>query len=103
MKRFLIFVVIICMALWLYVGAQENVVKLEEDEIEEELTQPTALPVTRLNVTLIDELNDQVTKLENSIVQLIGELHIAEDSFNYSNTFTEGDRYSITIWVKAKK
>ncbi|GAH51051.1 unnamed protein product, partial [marine sediment metagenome] len=36
-------------------------------------------------------------------VQVIGELHIVEDSFNYSNTFIEGDRYEMTIWIRIKK
>ena len=97
MKHLLVFVVIICMAL-LFAGAQEESVVPEP-----ELVEPVAIPVTRLSITLIDEVSDQVIKLENSVVQILGELHIAEDSFNYSNTFVEGDRYEMTIWIKAKK
>lgn len=70
---------------------------------EEELDQPTVLPVTRLNVIFIDEMNDQVIKLENSVIQILGKLHIAEDSFTYSNTFVEGDRYEMIIWLRIKK
>ena len=102
MKRFLVFVVIMCVAFLLYAGAQEKV-EPAETEITEELTEPVILPVTRLDITIIDEVSDQVIKLENAVVQVIGELHIAEDSFNYSNTFMEGDRYKMTIWIKAKK
>ena len=101
MKRFLVFVVIICMAFLLSAGAQEIV---EPEEVKEEvLAQPVEMPVTRLKITLIDEMNDQYINLENCIVQVLGELHIVEDSFNYSNTFTEGDRYEITIHVKIKE
>ena len=69
---------------------------------EEALAQPVELPVTRLKVTLLDEMNDQFIKLENCIVQVLGELNIVEDTFNYSNTFAEGDRYEIIIHVKLK-
>ena len=96
MKYFLVIVAIICMAL-LFATAQEEVVP------EEELVQPVVLPATRLSVTLIDELNDQLIKMENCVVQVLGELHIVEDSFNYSNTFVEGDRYEMTIHIKLKK
>jgi len=112
MKRFLVFVVIICMAFLLSAGAQE-VVEPEEvkEEVQEEtLAQPVEMPkpvvempITRLNVILIDEMNDQFINLENCVVQVLGELHIVEDSFNYTNTFVEGDRYEITIHVKLKK
>ena len=107
MKRFLVFVVIICMAFLLSAGAQE-VVEPEEvkEEVQEEtLAQPVEMPkpvvempITRLNVILIDEMNDQFINLENCVVQVL-----VEDSFNYTNTFVEGDRYEITIHVKLKK
>jgi len=106
MKRFLVFVVIIFMAFLLCAGAQETVEPEEVKEevvVEEVLAQPVEMPVTRLKITLIDEMNDQYINLENCIVQVLGELHIVEDSFNYSNTFTEGDRYEITIHVKIKE
>lgn len=96
MKRILVFVVIICFVLLLCVGAQETV-KVEP------APAPIAKSVTRLNVKVIDEENDQLIKLNNCIVQVIGELHICEDSFNYANSFTEGDKYEIVIWVKLKK
>ena len=93
MKYFLVIVAIICMAI--FVGAQE-----EEVDFPKPIPEPI---ITRLDVTLIDDMNDQVIKLENSVIQVLGELHIAEDSFNYSNTFLEGDRYEMTIWIKVKK
>ena len=112
MKRFLVFVVIICMAFLLSAGAQEVVEpeEIKEEVQEETLAQPVEMPkpvvempITRLNVILIDEMNDQFINLENCVVQVLGELHIVEDSFNYTNTFVEGDRYEITIHVKLKK
>lgn len=105
MKRFLVFVVIMCMVFLLNVGAQDEVIEPEiQEEIQEEaLNQPVVLPATRLKVTLIDEMNDQFIKMENCIVRVMGELHIVEDSFNYSNTFVEGDRYDITIHIRLKK
>jgi hypothetical protein len=98
MKGFLVFALIICMAL-LYVGAQEKV----EEVVEPEVVQPVPEPVTRLKVKLIDDLSDQYIKLENCIVYIKGKLHIAEDSFDYTNTFIEGDRYEITIHIRTKK
>ena len=106
MKGFLVFVVIICMAVLINVGAQNETQveeEIQEEVQEESLVQPVVLPVTRLNVTIIDGLNDKMIKLENCVVQVLGELHIVEDSFNYSNTFVEGDRYEITIHVRLKK
>lgn len=96
MKRILVFVVIICFALLLCAGAQEPV-KVEP------VPAPVEKPVTRLTVKIIDDMNDKVVELNNCIVQVIGELHICEDSFNYSNAFTEGDKYDVVIWVKLKK
>ena len=92
MKRILVFVMILCFAFLLCAGAQEPV-KIE----------PAPKPITRLTVKIIDEMNDKMVELNNCIVQVIGELHICEDSFNYSNTFTEGDKYEMVIWVKLKK
>lgn len=98
MKYFLVIVAIVCLIA--FVGAQEETTEVVP---EEELVQPTVLPVTRLNVTIIDGINDKLVKLENCVVQVLGELHIAEDSFNYSNTFVEGDRYDMTISIRVKK
>jgi hypothetical protein len=100
MNKLIVFAVIVCMAL-LYVGAQEAPEPVEP--VETVITQPVDPPVTRLKVKLIDDLSDQYIKLENCVVQLLGELHIAEDSFNYSNTFIEGDIYEITIHIRVKK
>lgn len=96
MKRILVFVVISLMILLLLlcVGAQEPV-KVEP--------VPAPKPVTNLTVKIIDDMNDKIVELNNCIVQVIGELHICEDSFNYANSFTEGDKYEMVIWVKLKK
>lgn len=100
MKHLLVFILILCVAV--FVMAQEEPEEVVEPVVPE-LVEPVVLPVTRLSITLIDEVSDQVIKLENAVIQIMGELHIAEDSFNYSNTFVEGDRYTMTIWIKAKK
>jgi hypothetical protein len=107
MKRILVFVVIICFALLLCVNAQDKSgTKVEiNNEGNPEIVEPKPAPkpVTRLDVKIIDDMNDKVVELNNCIVQVIGELHICEDSFNYSNAFTEGDKYEMIIWVKLKK
>lgn len=85
-----------------FLGVEGDVNELEQ-ESEQELVKPVVLPVTRLSVTIIDGINDKLVKLENCVVQVLGELKIAEDSFNYSNTFVEGDRYEMTIQIRVKK
>lgn len=94
MKYILVFIVIICLAL--FVGAQEVV---EEPVIPE--PEPVQI-VTRLNVTLIDDIGGHKIELENAIVQIIGELHIAGDAITYSDTFTDGDMYEMIIWIKRR-
>jgi len=92
MKHILIFVMIMCMVL--LVGAQEPV---------KELVVPEPVQVvSRLNVTLIDDIGGQKLELENAIVQVIGELHIAGDSITYSDLFTSGDMYEVLIWIKRR-
>ena len=116
MKRILVFAVIICMALLLCVNAQDKWVsppamndKIGYEDpgtkvpVPEPKPAPIAKPVTHLTVKVIDDMNNKVVELNNCIVQVIGELHICEDSFNYSNAFTEGDKYEMVIWVKLKK
>ena len=71
----------------------------------EPIPEPTAKPAeteTRLNVTIIDGINDKLIKLENCTVKVMGKLKLVEDTFNYSNTFIEGDRYDITISIRKK-
>jgi len=108
MKRFLVFVVIICVAFLLYAGAQEedytDNMNANPNEVGEvDFPKPVPKAVTRLDVTIIDGMNDKLIKLNNCAVQVVGELHICEDSFTYSNIFLEGDRYEITIHVRPKK
>lgn len=114
MKRILVFVVILCFIFLLFAGAQNigtgpGVDKMNDTGEKKTVTTPIPAsvpapkPVTRLTVKLIDEMNDKMVELNNCIVQVAGELHICEDSFNYSNSFTDGGLYDITIWVKLKK
>ena len=65
--------------------------------------EPVEEPVTRLNVTIIDEMSDQLIKLENCFVRVQGKLNIVEDVFNYTKTLADGDRYEITIHIRVKK
>jgi len=94
MKKFLVLSLILCLALF-SVWAQ--------DEKPVEPVVPVTKQVTRLDVTIIDDINGNSIKLDNSIVQVMGELHVCEDSFNYSNTFTDGHTYDMVIWVRLKK
>ena len=101
MKGFLVFVMIICMALLLNVYAQN-------DEIVPEVRVPEVQGVnkpepTRLKVKIIDEINDKLIKLENCTIQLKGKLHLIEEAYDYTKTFNDGDRYEITIHVRLKK
>ena len=96
MKKFLIFAGILCLTFLLYAGAQEKVV-----EPQQEVAVPAATE-TRLDVTIIDGINNKLIKLENCAVRVMGKLKLVEDTFNYSNTFTEGDRYEITINIRKK-
>ena len=77
----------------------------EPEVVEETETQPVAKPAeieTRLDVTIIDGMNDKLVKLENCRVLIQGELHIVNDKFNYTKTLLEGDRYEITISIRKK-
>lgn len=95
MKHILIFVMIMCIAL--FVGAQE----VTEEPVSIPIPEPVQV-TSRMNVTLIDEVGNQKIELENAVVQIMGELHICEDSFTYSNTFTDGDMYEMIIWIKRR-
>lgn len=101
MKGFLVLVVIICMALLLNVYAQnENIPEVKTSEAQEDAVKPET---TRLNVTIIDEMNDNLIKLENCMVHIQGKLHVVDDVYNYTKTFKEGDRYEMTIHIRLKK
>jgi hypothetical protein len=110
MKRILVSVMILCLLFLLSVGAQNVGTGPEVDKMKDTgekgtvvTPEPAPKPVTRLTVKIIDGMNGKIVELNNCIVQVVGELHICEDSFNYSNSFTEGDKYDIVIWVKLKK
>jgi len=97
MKKFLMLIVILCLAFLLYASAQEN------DATVDEVTKLVPKEVaTRLDVTILDGINDRLFKLENCAVFVKGKLKIANDLFDYTKTFTEGDRYEITISIRKK-
>lgn len=106
MKYFWILVGVVCVitlvviaCIGFYVGAQKQpATGIIQDVVE---TGPPR--ATNLNVTILDVENDQIIKLKNAVVQVWGEMHIAEDSFTYTNTFLDGSLYEITVHVKFKK
>ena len=74
----------------------------QEPEPVEEPVKETEEPETRLNVTILDGMNDKLFELENCRVLVQGKLRLVNDLFNYTKTFTEGDRYEITISIRKK-
>lgn len=103
-RSILILALLLTMAI-LVSGQDEGVIpEIEEIEINEPQGEVEPVEkITRLDVTIIDGANDKLIKLENCMVYVIGELHIVNDSFTYQKTFTEGDRYEITIHFRPKK
>ena len=95
MKYILIFVMIICIALFASAQDTPEVVNIVPEPVPEQI-------FTQLTLTLIDEVSNQRIELENSVVQIMGELRICEDSFTYSNTFTDGNMYEMIIWIKRR-
>jgi len=73
----------------------------EPEPVEEPVKEIKELE-TRLNVIILDGINDKLFKLENCAVLVKGKLRLVEDLFNYTKTFTEGDRYEITINIRKK-
>lgn len=71
---------------------------VEEDESIEEPEQKQ----TDLTVLLVDDINGSRIVLKNCILQLLGEMQIAEDMFTYSNTFYDGDIYKITVLIELR-
>jgi len=108
----IILILALLLTMAILVSGQDEGVIAEIEEIEagietevsksQELLEPIEV-VTRLDVTMIDDVNDKLIKLNNCIVNVIGELHIVNDSFTYEKTFVEGDRYEITIHFRPKK
>ena len=81
-----------------YNQEEENTSTVEPPE-----ETPEAEPViTNLDVTLIDNVNENALKLRNCTLVLDGKLIIVEDVFDYSNTFLLGDIYEITVTVNLK-
>jgi hypothetical protein len=103
--RFILVLLFLLTMAILVSGQDEGVIP---EEIKTEASEPQELvepaeTVTRLDVTIIDGVNDKLIKLNNCIVHVIGELHVVNDSFTYQKTFVEGDRYEITIHFRPKK
>ena len=100
----IVLIAMLLLVMTILVNGQDEGVIPEEIKINEpqELVEPTEV-VTRLDVIIIDDINDKLIKLNNCIVNVIGELHIVNDSFTYQKTFVEGDRYEITIHFRLKK
>ena len=74
----------------------------QETEPVEEPAKEAKEEETRLNVTILDGMNDKLFELENCRVLVQGKLRLVNDLFNYTKTFTEGDRYEITINIRKK-
>ena len=74
-------------------------------DVEEKKTQPVEeaeQKQTDLTVLLVDNINGSRIVLKNCILQLLGEMQIAEDMFSYSNTFYDGNIYKITVLVELR-
>jgi len=80
----------------------EEIVDRTATEPIEESIIPQAKPVTNVDVTLIDKINNSQIQLKNCVLVLAGELKICEDSFSYNNTFVDGNLYKITVVVELK-
>ena len=68
----------------------------------DDITKETEQKQTDLTVLLIDDIHGSRISLKNCILQLVGEMPIAEDMFTYSNTFYDGHIYKITILVELR-
>jgi len=86
-----------------------NVFEPEEKEISIGTDEPPPEEVepeqkkTDLTVLLIDNINGSSIRLRNCIVQVLGEMQIAEDMFTYNNTFYDGNIYKITVLIELKE
>ena len=94
-------------------GGNTNVFEPEETNIKEKTSSREEIPTevivepeqkqTNLTVMLIDNINGSNIRLRNCILQLVGEMQIAEDMFTYNNTFYDGNIYKITVLVELKE
>ena len=73
------------------------------EEIEVPVEATPAPIITNLDVFFIDKINGSAIKLTNCAVVVMGKMKVAEDSFDYNNTFLEGDRYEMTIMIEPKQ
>ena len=98
----LIIAIIIILTFAIASGQDEGVI--EKPITEPVVEDPAPVPViTNLDVLLIDKINGSMIKMNNCGVMLVGKMKIGEDSFDYNNTFIEGDRYEITIMIEQKE
>jgi len=102
MINYIILVGIIIMLIFALANGQDEEVIPGKTEVQE-VVKPAEEIVTRLDVTIIDGVNDKLIKLNNCKVFITGKLQIVNDSFNYTKTFTEGDRYNMTISIRPKE
>ena len=104
-RNITIIVILITMLCFLGINGQDVSEQVPEpEEVEPKVkSEPVVLPVTRLTVTIVDGMNDKLVKLENCVVQVLGEMLIVDDVFPYSKTFISGDRYEMTIHIREKK
>jgi len=98
--NYILLVALIIFLMFALVNGQDEGV-IEETKIPEIVD--TAPLITNLDVLFIDKINGSAIKLTNCAVVIAGKLKMAEDSFDYNNTFIEGDRYEITIMIEPKK
>ena len=81
---------------------EEKEVNINTDEPPPEEVEPEQKK-TDLTVLLIDNINGSSIRLRNCIVQVLGEMQIAEDMFTYNNTFYDGNIYKITVLIELKE
>jgi len=110
-RRVIIMIILLAMLFFSANASCNNTNKFIPGEDEEtettEIPETTEVPetepvITNLDVTLIDNVNENTLKLRNCTLVLDGKLIIVEDVFDYSNTFILGDIYEITITVNLK-
>jgi len=73
------------------------------EEAIEEAVEELEQKQTNLTVLLVDNINGSNIRLRNCILQLVGEMKIAEDMFTYNNTFYDGNIYKITVLIELKE
>lgn len=99
LRNITIIVMLITMLCFLGIDGQDV-----SEPVEPEVKEVVA-PIpekTNLDVLLIDKINGSAIQMSNCKVALMGKMKIAEDTFDYNNTFFLGDMYEITIMLERK-